>query len=94
MWTWLKNFLGLNNQTEPKVNPVVIIENKDEVVNTVVIQETIEDEVLPIHSTPAVSDTVDLNSLKKDELLALAKEKGLKVNASMNKQTLVNLING
>jgi hypothetical protein len=98
MWTWLKNFLGLNEKTETTVNPVVTIENKDEVVNTVVIEETVEDEVLPIleaaqPETP-VSTAIDLNSMKKDELLALAKEKGLKANASMNKQALIALING
>jgi hypothetical protein len=98
MWTWLMNFLGLNKQTETVVVPVVTIENKDEVVNTVVIQETIEDEVLPILETSqpetTVSTATDLNSMKKDELLALAKEKGLKANASMNKQALIALING
>lgn len=96
MWTWLMNFFRLRNKeenvfvnqiestnvetkaVEPAVEEIVEVETK-----------TAEDEILPI-----ISNSVDLTAMKKDELLAMAKEKGLKANASMNKQALIDLING
>lgn len=90
MWTWLKNYFGFGNNTDVLVNPVVVIDNKDEIVNTVVITEQVEISEETNNTAPAV----DLNGMKKDELLTLAKEKGLKANASMNKQALIALING
>lgn len=95
MWTWLKNFIGITDKKEVLVNPVVVIENKDEIVNTIVIETEVK--YLSTPDPVAVIDidsTTDYNSMKKDELLALAKEKGLKANASMNKKALINLING
>ena len=104
MWTWLKNFFGIGNKEDVLVNPVVVIDNKDEIVNTVVITEQVEISEESKKTAPAVIDDVmvipstspaaDLTGMKKDELLALAKEKGLKANASMNKQALIALING
>ena len=93
MWTWLKNKLGIGHKEETIINPVVVIENKDDIVETVVITEqvieTATDEI--INKTVAA---VDLSNMKKEELLSLAKEKGLKANASMNKQALIALLNG
>lgn len=104
MWTWLKNFFGIKNKEDVLVNPVVVIDNKDKVVNTVVITEQVEIFQESKKTSPAVIDDViaipstlpaaDLNGMKKNELLALAKEKGLKANASMNKQALIDLLNG
>lgn len=42
MWTWLKNLLGIDHKKETTVSPVVVIDNKDEIVNTIVIEETIQ----------------------------------------------------
>ena len=85
MWTWLKNLLGIGYKKDVFLHPVVVIENKDEIVNTVVITEQVIETAVT---------AINLSSMKKEELLSLAKEKGLKANASMNKQTLIDLLNG
>jgi hypothetical protein len=75
MFTWFKNFLGLNSKDESVfVNQI----------------ENLETDISAVESVS--NSTVDLNSMKKPELLSYAKENGIKVNASMNKDAILNAI--
>jgi hypothetical protein len=96
MFTWLKNFLGLSTKEESVfVNQVetihagINVSEKEETVTTTQI-ETVD--IVTSVAEPATTSTVDLNSMKKPELLSYAKENGIKVNASMNKEAILNAI--
>ena len=85
MFTWLKNlFVGTS---------------VPEVINEVIKEEPKVKEAKPAPTPKATKKkttkkaaTVDLDSMKKNELLAHAKANGIKANASMNKAALVKAI--
>ena len=94
MFTWLKKLFGTN----PKAEPLILtdpIKHKDEVKVT-------ERPPAPVPTKPKQNKKpatkkaakVDLDSMKKNELLAHAKANGIKANASMNKAEILAAIKG
>jgi hypothetical protein len=95
MLKWLKSLLGFDVPS----TPVIAQEPKKEVkshVSKVVKVEQTEPTAKPKKQAkkPATKKaaTVDLDSMKKNELLAHAKANGIKANASMNKAALIEAI--
>lgn len=95
MFNWLKKLFGFDVPD----TPVIAQESKKEVqshVSKVVKVEQAEVPAKPKKQAkkPAAKlAKVDLDSMKKADLLALAKEKGIKANASLSKGELVDRIN-
>jgi hypothetical protein len=75
--------------------PEVKVENADKLqTGKVVMDHTIVDDKPKKKKTTAKKKaTVDLDSMKKDELLAYAKKNGVKANASMKKADILAAIN-
>lgn len=89
MFNWLKNLFGTQAET-------VEVDTKKESAPYVPPVEEVKTEE-PKKEKPAKprkpkAAKVDLDSMKKDELLAHAKGLGLKANASMSKQKLIDAI--
>lgn len=57
------------------------------------VAETATEVVEKVKKPRKKKEAVDLSAMKKDELLAHAKDKGVKANASMNKQEIIDAIN-
>lgn len=93
MFTWLKKLFG----TDVPDTPVIAQQPKEEVQSQV--SKKVE-QVKPIaktkkqikKTTTKKTASVDLDSMKKNELLDHAKAKGVKANASMNKAALIDAI--
>ena len=97
MFTWLKKLFG----SDVPDTPVIAQEPKKEVqshVSKVVKVEQAEVPAKPKKQAkkPAAikAAKVDLDSMKKNELLAHAKANGVKANASMNKAEILAAIKG
>ena len=97
MFKWLKSLFG----TDVPDTPVIAQQPKEEVQSHVskVVKVEVEQAEAPAKpkkqpKKPAAikAAKVDLDSMKKDELLAHAKAKGIKANASMNKAALLEAI--
>ena len=87
MFKWLKSLFGSDIPDTP------------EIAKSVDVQETVKPEpkVTPVKKPTKKKATkkaakVDLDSMKKNELLAHAKANGIKANASMNKAALIEAI--
>ena len=97
MFTWLKKLFG----SDVPDTPVIAQEPKKEVkshVGKVVKVEQAQAPAKPKKQAkkPAATKAakVDLDSMKKNELLAHAKANGVKANASMNKAEILAAIKG
>ena len=95
MFTWLKKLFG----SDVSDTPVIAQAPKKEVQSHVGKIVKVEQATVPAKpkkqaKKPAAikAAKVDLDSMKKDELLAHAKAKGIKANASMNKAALITAI--
>jgi hypothetical protein len=86
MINWLKNLFGEKANT--------IVDEASLPVLEPVLEVKAEEPKKETTAKPKKSKSVkvDLDAMKKDELLAHAKGLGLKVNASMNKQKLIDTI--
>ena len=96
MFNWLKKLFG----SDVPDTPVIAQAPKEEVKSHVGKVVKVEQANVPAKpkkqaKKPATKKTakVDLESMKKAELLALAKEKGVKANASLSKGELIERIN-
>ena len=97
MFTWLKKLFG----TDVPDTPVIAQAPKEEVKSHVGKVVKVEQATVPAKpkkqaKKPATKKTakVDLDSMKKNELLAHAKANGVKANASMNKAEILAAIKG
>lgn len=81
---WLKKVLGKKSEPLILTNP---IKYEDEV------KVTERPSKPKPTKTKAKKSEVNLDSMKKPELLAYAKKNGIKANASMNKAALISKIN-
>ena len=95
MFTWLKKLFG----SDVPDTPVIAQAPKEEVKSHVGKVVKVEQATVPAKpkkqsKKPATKKTakVDLDSMKKNELLAHAKANGVKANASMNKAALIDAI--
>ena len=87
MFTWFKKLLGLDMPDTPVIAQVAPKVEKVEQAKPVA-----KPKKQAKKPAPKKVATVDLDSMKKNELLAHAKEKGIKANASMNKAALLDAI--
>jgi len=85
MFTWLKKLFGSDVPDTPVIAQAPKEEAKSHISKVVKVEQT---------KKPATKKAakVDLDSMKKNELLAHAKAKGIKANASMNKAALLEAI--
>ena len=94
MFTWLKNLFGKKSEPLILTNP---IKYEDEVKVTERPSEpkpTKTKAQKPKKTAATKAAKVDLDSMKKNELLAHAKANGVKANASMNKAEILAAIKG
>ena len=89
MFTWLKKLFGTDVPDTP-----VIAQHPKEEVQSQVSKKVEQVEPIAKPKKPAIKKTasVDLDSMKKNELLDHAKANGIKANASMNKAALIDAI--
>ena len=94
MLTWLKNLFGSDYPETPVITQEPVKEETKSQVSKKV--EQVKPIAKPKKQTkkPATKKTakVDLDSMKKNELLDHAKANGIKANASMNKAALIDAI--
>lgn len=87
MFNWIKSLFGIEPSKDKKVEEEFKIEldptDRDWVY---------EGDGTKVKKDKSVEVAVDLNSMKKNELLAHAKASGIKANASMNKAALIEAI--
>ena len=88
MFTWLKNLFG-SKQEPLELTPEMRVEEP-----VALEAEQAEKPAKPKKQTKksAKKETVDLNSLNKTELLAEAKKRGVKANASLKKEEILERI--
>jgi hypothetical protein len=95
MFGWLKSLFGVKEEVVPTPSPAL----KEAAVEAIKTAEAEQAKPVaqpkaqakkPAKKTKAKKATVDLDSMTKKDLLALAKEKGVKANASLSKAELVN----
>jgi hypothetical protein len=93
MFNWLKKLFGLDVPDTPVIAQTVKTEAPKATVGKV--EEVVSDIPKATKSKPKAKKTakVDLTSMSKKDLLALAKEKGVKANASLKKDELIERIN-
>jgi hypothetical protein len=95
MFNWLKKLFGLDVPD----TPVIAQETKSETPKATVgkVEEVVSD--IPKATKPKAKKTakkaeaVDLSSMNKTELLAEAKKRGIKANASLKKDEILERIN-
>ena len=78
MYAWLKKILGNNEGLEPTIKQSEMVATSPKEKVKITVSEKVE--------------KIDLDSMKKNELLAHAKANGVKANASMNKAALITAI--
>lgn len=90
MFNWFKKLVGSDYPAEPTISQADILKKPAEAKVKVVLETTPP----ALKSTPKakVKKSVDLDSMKKDELLAHAKKAGVKVSASMKKADIITAI--
>ena len=86
MFNWLKKLFGSDVPDTPEIAKATI---KEEPIS---IKEARAPVKTATKKTSAKKDTVDLDSMSKADLLSLAKEKGLKANASLKKADIISVI--
>lgn len=99
MFNWLKKLFGIT-PVETKQEEAVIL-SKEEASKVTVSKVTEVKSNIPTNKAKPKKQTkkaakakaVDLDAMTKKDLLALAKEKGIKANASLSKGELVERIN-
>jgi hypothetical protein len=88
MLNWIKRLLGIA-PVESKQEPLVLTQE-------MYVEETTKPKKTttqkPKTSTKKKEKTLDYSTMKKDELLAYAKEKGIKANASLKKEEIIERI--
>ena len=85
MFTWLKKLFGSNVPDTTVIAPEPKKQVKSHVGKVVKVEQA---------KKSATKAKVDLDSMKKNELLAHAKANGIKANASMNKAEILAAIKG
>ena len=91
MLNWLKNMLGVapvETKQEPLVLETPVVEEKPKKTTTAKTKTSTKKA-----ATKKKEVAVDLSAMKKDELLAHAKNVGAKANASMKKDDIIAAIN-
>jgi len=97
MFTWLKKLFGSDVPDTPVIAQAPKEETKSHVGKVVKVEQaTVPAKPKKQSKKPATKKTakVDLDSMKKNELLAHAKANGIKANASMNKAEILAAIKG
>lgn len=84
MFNWLKKLFGSDIPDTPVIAQQPVVEQ---------VEPVAKPKMQTKKPTKTKKTTVDLNSMKKADLLALAKEKGIKANASLSKGELIERIN-
>ena len=85
MFNWLKKLFGSDVPDTPEITKVVVKEETK-------VSKPATTKKPATKKTSAKKDTVDLDSMSKADLLSLAKEKGLKANASLKKADIISVI--
>ena len=87
MFNWLKKLFG----SDIPDTPVIAQEPKEEAPKAAVGKVTKVEGNIPAKpkAKKTKAKSVDLNAMTKKDLLALAKEKGVKANASLSKDELI-----
>lgn len=95
MFNWLKKLFGGNSVDSPMVDtPVEIV--KEATPEPLVLEDPVVESPKPKKAKSKKSakkvETVDLDSLNKTQLLEEAKKRGVKANASLKKEEIVERI--
>lgn len=85
MFTWLKDILGITSKREEAFAPEPLVLQPE---------QRVEEPPKPKKKAAAKSkkETIDLDSLSKTQLLAEAKRRGVKANASLKREVILDRI--
>lgn len=92
MFSWLKSLFGKRSNIEAGsvVNVINTVAENDDVTNARLTAKVSKAKKAAVTKTKKTTKkTVDLSAMTKTQLLALAKERGVKANASLNKAELL-----
>ena len=93
MLKWLKSIFGFETPLEPtlKADKAEAEKSVNDLADIAIAQKPAATKA-PKKTASKKAAKVDLDSMKKNELLAHAKANGIKANASMNKAALIDAI--